>query len=93
MAEVLANAEKKIDTAFLDQPLVEAGVRHAISVAFSSLGQFEVALRHAPQLTTCAGLLGPEHPDTLTSMHNLAVVLQMGSTDDKETQKKTRPAN
>ena len=87
VAEVLANAEKKIDTAFLDQPLVEAGVRQALSVAFSSLGQFEVALRHARRAYDLRlRLLGPEHPDTLSSMHNLAFVLQkLGKFDEART--------
>ena len=90
VSDVLANAEKKITTAFPDQPLVEAGVRQALAQCYSSLGQYDVARRHASRSYQLRrDLMGPEQPETLTSMHILANVLwQMGSTDDKETQKK-----
>src|SRR3712207_9118314 len=62
VAEVLANAEKKVETAFPDQPLVEAGVRHALSVTYRSLGRYDIALRHASRARDLRfRLLGPEH--------------------------------
>jgi serine/threonine protein kinase/tetratricopeptide (TPR) repeat protein len=76
MSEVLANAEKKLDSAFPDQPLVEAGVRHALATTFSSLGRYEVAWRHGSRAHDLRlRLLGPEHPDTMTSLHTLAGLL------------------
>jgi serine/threonine-protein kinase len=73
VAEVLANAEKKVEIAFPDQPLVEAGVRHSLAVAFHALGQYDVALRHASRARALRlRLLGPEHPDTLRSMSGIA---------------------
>jgi len=84
VADVLANAEKKIDDAFPDQPLVEAGVRHALAVAFSSLSRFDVAYRHSSRSYDLRlPLLGPEHPDTLRSMNILArVLLSQGKHDE-----------
>ena len=84
VAEVLANAEKKIDTAFPNQPLVEAGVRHAIGSTRYALGRFELALPHfSRSYELRRELLGPEHPETLTSMTDLARALrQLGKTDE-----------
>jgi len=84
VAEVLANAEKKIETAFRTSLWWKQVSRHALSVAFGSLGQFEVALRHALRSYDLRlRLIGPQHPDTLTSMHNLASVLrELGKLDE-----------
>ena len=76
LVEVLANAEKKIDAAFPGQPLVEAGVRHALVVAFDALGRRDVALRHGSRAHALyLGLLGSEHPDTLRALRNVASLL------------------
>jgi tetratricopeptide (TPR) repeat protein len=87
VAEVLANAEKKIDTAFRDQPLVEAGVRHALGSSRHALGQYDLALRHATRSYELRrDLLGPEHPETLASMATLANVFwEQGKTDEART--------
>ncbi len=45
--EVLANAEKRIDTAFKEQPLREAAVRRTMAEVYRALGQYEAAERHA----------------------------------------------
>jgi serine/threonine protein kinase/tetratricopeptide (TPR) repeat protein len=84
VGEVLANAEKKIGTAFPDQPQMEAGVRHALASAFCALGQYDVAVRHASRARDLRlRHLGPEHPDTLSSMHNLALGLsEQGKKDE-----------
>jgi tetratricopeptide (TPR) repeat protein len=76
VVEVLAKAEKKIDTAFPDQPLIEAGVRDAMASAFSSLGRFDTAQRHLSRsLDLRLSVLGSEHRETLSSMCNLAIPL------------------
>jgi serine/threonine protein kinase/tetratricopeptide (TPR) repeat protein len=84
VAEVLANAEKKIDTAFSDQPLVEAGVRHAVAATYHALGQYDVAFRHSSRARDLRlRLLGPEHPDTMKSMTNLAdLLMHLGKRDE-----------
>ena len=76
-ADRLANAEEKIDAAFRDQPLVEAGLRHALAVAYLALGRTEAAHRYAARARDLRlRHLGPEHPQTLDSTFYLAVELQ-----------------
>ncbi len=63
-----------LDKAFADQPLVEARLRRTLGVTFSYLGEPEQA---AEQFELTRALLtrhrGPDHPQTLASMHNLAI--------------------
>jgi serine/threonine protein kinase/tetratricopeptide (TPR) repeat protein len=76
VAEVLANAEAKIDTAFKNQPRVEAAVRRTMGMTYNRLGQYGPAERHllrARELYTRC--LGAEHPDTLVTTSELAGVL------------------
>jgi tetratricopeptide (TPR) repeat protein len=84
VAEVLANAEKKIDTAFPNQPLVEAGVRHALGSTRYAQGQNDLALRQLSRSYELRrNLLGREHPETLASMTDLARALRLqGKPDD-----------
>jgi len=75
--EVLTNAEKKIDQAFVGQPLVEASVRFAIGESRTGLGQYDQAerdLRRARDLYT--EHLGPEHRQTLSVGNALAQALR-----------------
>src|SRR5699024_6522183 len=78
------NAEKKVEGAFPGRPLVEAGVRHALAVAFDSQGRHADARRHAARsLDLRRSALGPEHPDTLTSAAYLAYfLLRLGRTQE-----------
>ncbi|HOW71067.1 MAG TPA: serine/threonine-protein kinase [Phycisphaerae bacterium] len=74
--EVLANAEKAIDTAFRDQPLREAAIRQAMSRVYTTLGEYGAPKRHARRaLELRTQLLGSEHRDTLSSMCSLGIVL------------------
>jgi serine/threonine protein kinase len=74
--EVLANAERQIDTAFPDQPLVEAATRQAMGKAYGQLGQYGPAASHLTKARDLyARLLGEEHLDTLTAAGDLASVL------------------
>ena len=59
---------------FPNQPLVEAGVRHALAVAYLAPGSIRRSPGATPRgaRTSASALLGPEHPDTLKSMHGLA---------------------
>jgi serine/threonine protein kinase/TolA-binding protein len=80
-AQVLDNAEKKIDTSFRNQPLVEAGVRYAIGSARNGMWQFDLASRHLSRSYELRrDLLGLEHPDTLASMANLGWALRWQKT-------------
>jgi serine/threonine protein kinase/Tfp pilus assembly protein PilF len=74
--EVLANAEKRIDTAFKEQPLREAAVRRTMAEVYRALGQYEAAERHARRAAELhTKLLGAEHPSTLGSMNSVASAL------------------
>lgn len=73
---VLDRAAAGIGRRFESQPLVEAGVRHAIGSAYRELGLYpdaELHLRRAFELRRRER--GLEDPDTLNSMHELGIVL------------------
>jgi eukaryotic-like serine/threonine-protein kinase len=62
-----------VEKSFTDQPLIEARLRMTLGNSFRYLGQAVVAeqqFRRARDLFTAK--LGPDHPDTLKSMHSLA---------------------
>jgi tetratricopeptide (TPR) repeat protein len=71
----LDRAAERIGHKFDSQPLVEAAIRRTIGLAYYDLNSFAKA---QPQLERAADLrkraLGPEHPDTLTSMDELGVL-------------------
>ncbi len=46
VADVLANAETKIDSAFEEQPLVEVGVRETMALTYQQLSNLQAAERH-----------------------------------------------
>jgi serine/threonine protein kinase len=74
--EVLLNAEKKIDSAFSEQPRVEAAVRHTMGTTYLKLRQYGKAQSHvlrAQELYTRWS--GPNAPETLRSKSELADVL------------------
>jgi serine/threonine protein kinase/tetratricopeptide (TPR) repeat protein len=76
VAEVLALAERNIDTAFKDQPHLEAAVRHDMGATYTRLGQYGPAQRHltrARELWT--RVLSAEHRATLKATQSLAAVL------------------
>jgi serine/threonine protein kinase/Tfp pilus assembly protein PilF len=76
MEEVLSNAEKKIDISFTDQPRVEAAIRHTMGATYLKLGQYSPAQRHLLRARDLfARWYGPEAPETLRSMSELADVL------------------
>ena len=71
----LDRAAARIAGKFDSQPLVEASIRRTIGLAYYDLNSFAKAQEH---LERAADLrkraLGPEHPDTLTSMDELGVL-------------------
>jgi hypothetical protein len=74
--EVLGNAESKIDTAFADQPRVEAAIRHTMGATYLHLGQYAQAERHLLRARDLyARWSGPNAPETLRSRSELADVL------------------
>jgi tetratricopeptide (TPR) repeat protein len=84
VAEALARAEEKVASAFPDRPLVEAGVRQSMADVYIPLGRYDLARRHASRSYELRrSLLGPEDPETLTSLNSLAAaVWRVGQTVD-----------
>jgi hypothetical protein len=66
-------AEPKIVARFQDQPIIEADVRDTLGTTYLYLGEPPLAIRQYDRaLKLRRARLGPDHPDTLTSRHNLA---------------------
>ena len=84
VAEVLTDAEKKVENAFVGQPLAEARVRWVIGNIRSDLGQFDRAERHLRRARDLfIEYAGPEHHRTLLESNSLACVLMnMGKLDE-----------
>jgi len=71
--QALDRAAKSIGSRFQTRPLVEAAIRNAIGNAMREVGEYEKAVEHLDRaLELQKAKLGPEHPDTLISMGNLA---------------------
>ncbi len=83
---ILDRASANLEGRFPDQPLVAAAIHMTLGMTYLSLGEYEKAERHVEKAhaTRCL-TLGREHPDTLWSMHNLAVVFgAQGRYDEAE---------
>jgi serine/threonine protein kinase/tetratricopeptide (TPR) repeat protein len=62
-----------VETSFTDQPLIEARLRMTLGQTFWYLGEAKIAADQCQRARTLyTKYLGPDHPDTLRSMHNLA---------------------
>jgi tetratricopeptide (TPR) repeat protein/predicted Ser/Thr protein kinase len=72
---VLDRAAQRIQGKFDKQPEVEAAIRNTIGSTDNDLGLYpEAAKQLEAALDLRRRVLGPEHPDTLLSMHQLAMV-------------------
>ena len=78
--EALDRAEPEIATAFAGEPLVEASIRNTLGVSYWYLGDQEKALEQQKRAVALRRQeFGPEHPETVGAMNDLAIVLnQMG---------------
>jgi serine/threonine protein kinase/tetratricopeptide (TPR) repeat protein len=62
-----------VERGFTEQPLTEARLRLTLGTSFLYLGEAKVAAeQYSAARTIYTKQLGPHHPDTLTSAHNLA---------------------
>ena len=88
LVDLLDRYGPTIDTAFPDQPGIEAAVRHTIGNTYRSLGLYAAGEEHLGRaLEIRRRLLGEEHPDTLESMEQLARLLRArGRYDEAEAQ-------
>jgi serine/threonine protein kinase/tetratricopeptide (TPR) repeat protein len=73
LRKALKAALPVVGTTFADQPLVEARLRFTLSTSFANLGERVIATAQIERARAIwSKHLGPDHPDTLASMHNLA---------------------
>jgi len=74
--EILDKASKDIDTGLAKDPETQAQMMHVMGSVYDNLGLYpraESLLTRAVEIRR--RVLGPEHPNTLISMNNLALVL------------------
>jgi len=76
LRRVLATAANNVDQLMAGPPVVEADLRRSIGGAYYSLGRYDDAFAQLQQaLAIRERVLGPEHADTLESLHDLGGVL------------------
>ena len=74
---ILRPAADAIEKQFKDQPLVDATLRQTLSDRYRDLGMYEAAVPlQESSLKTRRRELGDDHPDTLSSINNLACLLR-----------------
>ena len=83
---VLAKAAKTIEKDFADQPLVRAALQQTLGDTYREIGLHEPAMTlQQAALQTRREELGDDHPETLSSIHDLGALLQaMGRTDEAQ---------
>ena len=75
--EALRRAAEKIGQRFTNQPLVEAEIRSTLGVTFNGLAEWSLAIPHLERAVALRKqTAGPDHPDTLASMSQLAGAYQ-----------------
>ncbi len=73
MRQALEAALPAVEGAFRGRPLVEASLRQTLGTSFLCLGEAQIAAeQYQAARALFARHLGPDHPDTLGSMNNLA---------------------
>lgn len=73
---ILAPAIKAVDAQFKEQPLVDAQLRQALASLYEAIGVYEAAYPlQASALATRRSLLGEEHPDTISSISHMGLLL------------------
>jgi tetratricopeptide (TPR) repeat protein len=73
LRKALEAALPDVGPTFANQPLVEARLRFTLSTSFANLGERVIATDQVERARAIwSKHLGPDHPDTLASIHNLA---------------------
>jgi len=71
--DILGAAAKKLETSLTIQPSVQASLQSTLGSTCGSLGLYAQAIPLQEKARDyCLAVFGPEHPDTLNAMHNLA---------------------
>ena len=74
LRDAIAASVPALEKGFAEQPLVEARLRRALGVTYFYLGEHDQARdQHERARALYTRHFGPDHPDTLSSMNNLAV--------------------
>ena len=83
---VLSRAVETIEQEFADQPLISAALRQTVANAYHEIGLYEPAMPlQEAVLQTRREQLGNDHPDTLTSINRMGVLLRsMGNYAEAE---------
>jgi len=83
---ILTPAVDAVDARFADQPVVAAQLRQVLGDRYRELGLYDAAQPlQESALETRRRELGDDHPDTLTSVHNMTVLLVAeGRADEAE---------
>jgi serine/threonine protein kinase/tetratricopeptide (TPR) repeat protein len=83
---ILEPSGQTIEAKFGGQPLVASRLRQTIGNTYYELGLYEQSEPHLREaLATLARLFGRDHPDTLTAIASLGVLLQVqGKSDEAE---------
>src|SRR5665213_181049 len=64
---------ERIDASFPNQPLLQAQILRTVGSTYMGVGEYEKAIGFLQRVVAiCRQRLGPEHPDTLTNMNELA---------------------
>jgi serine/threonine protein kinase/tetratricopeptide (TPR) repeat protein len=81
---LLDRAAARVGKRFVDQPRVESAIRQAIGDAYKGLGVHDQAIAHLTRARDLrVQVLGPNHPDTLTTLNDLALAYRdAGRTND-----------
>ena len=83
---ILRPAIETIGTQFKDDPSTDASLRQALADLYCMIGRYDAAFPlQESALATRRRVLGEEHPDTLTAIHNMGSVLKkLGRLDEAE---------
>ena len=75
---------QELEGSAIGDPLEVAAMQNTLGLSLWDLGEAPVAIEvFEKALATCKAKLGPDHPDTLTSMNNLAAAYQAAGKMDK----------
>jgi eukaryotic-like serine/threonine-protein kinase len=74
--QILQRAARTIEDKFFDQPLIRAALQQAIASTYKEIGRYEKARPLAEAaLRIRQEELGDDHPDTLTAINNMGILL------------------
>ena len=84
--DILDHAREKIGGSFQDKQEIEASVRHTLGETYEAIGVYEKSVVELEKaLVIQKRILGPDHPDTLSTMNSLsAVFIRLGKYAEAE---------